>query len=57
MKTLRTVAAAVGLEGFLVITGTAALAAGTSYLHPAGPWLVSGAVALGTGFAVALRSR
>lgn len=44
----------VGVEGFLLIAGTAALAIGASYFTPAGPWLVVGAVLLLLGLATAI---
>jgi membrane protein implicated in regulation of membrane protease activity len=46
-----------GLEGFLLIAGTAALAVGASYLGPAGPWLVVGGVAVLLGLATAIAPR
>lgn len=44
----------IGIEGFLLAGGTAALAVGSSYLSPAGPWLVVGAVLLLLGIAAAV---
>lgn len=38
----------------LIVAGTALLCAGASLIHPAGPWLVAGAVFLGAGIAVLL---
>ena len=55
---LNDIARAVGLEGAFLLGGTLLLAIGASYLTPAGPWFVSGAVALVVGIALAFpRSR
>ena len=48
------IARGVGLEGAFLIAGTAALSVGASFIHPAGPWLVSGGVAVLIGIALAL---
>lgn len=48
---------AIGLEGAFLLIGTALLAVGTSYITPAGPWLVVGAVALALGLALAVPRR
>lgn len=50
-------AADVGLEGLLLLVGTLLLAVGSSYLSPAGPWLVVGIVALVLGLALAIPVR
>lgn len=47
------IAAAVGLEGALLLLGTALIAIGTSYISPAGPWIVTGAVILLVAIALA----
>lgn len=54
---LRRIARAIGLEGAFLIAGTAALSAGASYFSPAGPWLVSGGVAVLVGLALAVPTR
>lgn len=51
------VAASVGLEGALLVAGTAVLAAGSGIIHPAGPYLVVGAVCLLLGLALAVHPR
>ncbi len=51
---IRRLAASVGLEGLFLVAGTALLAAGSSYIHPAGPLLVTGAVCLLVGLALAV---
>ena len=48
------IAASIGAEGAFLIVGTALLAIGSGYLHPAGPWLVVGAVSLALGIALAV---
>lgn len=50
------VARGVGLEGLLILFGTAALSIAASFFSPAGPWLVWGIVGLTLGFAVAWRA-
>jgi hypothetical protein len=45
---------AVGLEGAFLAAGTAALAVGSSFFSPAGPWLVVGAVGVLLGLALAV---
>lgn len=52
---LRSAVAAIGLEGFLLVVGTTALAVAASWFHPVGALLVIGSVTLVLGFAVALR--
>lgn len=54
---LRRLALAIGLEGAFLAGGTAALAVGASYLHPAGPWFVVGGVAVLVGLALAVPTR
>lgn len=54
---LATVANAIGLEGAFLLVGTALLAAGASYLHPAGPLLVVGAMCVLAGLALAVPTR
>lgn len=51
------VAKGVGLEGLFLLAGTALLAVGASFVSPAGPWLVTGAVALIAGIALAIPTR
>lgn len=41
-RLLNRIAAAIGLEGAFFLTGTGLLSLGASYIHPAGPLLVSG---------------
>ena len=48
------VANGTGIEGFLLIAGTCALAVASSYISAAGPWFVVGAVSLLVSFALAL---
>jgi hypothetical protein len=55
MQGLRVVAGWIGLEGILLIVGTAALASAAAWFHPVGALVVVGAVSLTLGFAVALR--
>lgn len=50
-------AAAVGIEGALLLLGTGLLAVGAAYVSPAGPWLVTGGVAVLTGYALARAPR
>lgn len=50
---LTRIAGAVGLEGTFLIIGTALLAAGSSYLSPAGPLLVVGGICVLTAIALA----
>ena len=47
----------IGMEGALIIAGTAALAAGAALLHAAGPYLVVGLMLVVYGFALALPRR
>lgn len=47
------IASGVGLEGTFLIIGTTLLAIGSSLIHPAGPWIVVGAVCLLVTFALA----
>jgi hypothetical protein len=56
-RLLHTAAQNVGLEGLLVILGTAALSVAAGYFHPAGPLIVTGTVLTTLGFAVALRAK
>lgn len=49
--------AGVGLEGALLLVGTALLAIGAAYLNPAGPWFVAGSVAVLLGLALAIPPR
>ena len=51
------VISAVGLEGWLLLLGTGLVAVGSSYISPAGPWIVVGAVALLLGLALAVPVR
>ena len=55
VRSLRAAASAIGLEGFLLGIGTAALAAAAQFFHPVGGLIVVGCVSLILGFAVALR--
>ena len=48
------IASTVGIEGAFLVAGTALLAIGAGYLSPAGPWLVTGLVAIGICIAVSL---
>jgi hypothetical protein len=52
-----TVVLEVGLEGWFLVFGTLLLAVGSSYINPAGPWLVTGSVALLLGLALAVPVR
>mgnify|MGYP001572045971 CR=1 FL=1 len=54
---LRHLAASTGLEGAFLLVGTACLAIGSAYVHPAGPWLVVGIVGVLLGLALAVPSR
>jgi hypothetical protein len=47
----------VGLEGAFLLAGAALLAVGASYIHPAGPYLVTGGLAVMAGIALALPAR
>lgn len=51
------IARALGLEGAFLLAGTLLLAAAASFVHPAGPLLVMGAVCLLLGIALALPVR
>lgn len=54
---LARLAASVGLEGAFLLIGTALLAAGSSFIHPAGPLLVTGCMCVVVGLALALPAR
>lgn len=54
---LRSLAAAVGLEGAFLIAGTILLAVASSYLWSFGPWLVVGAACVVVGFVLARPAR
>lgn len=47
----------VGIEGALIIAGTAVLAAGAALLHPAGPYGVVGLILIVYGAALAMPRR
>ena len=47
----------VGLEGAFLLAGTALLAAGSSFVSPAGPWIVVGAACTIAGIALTLPRR
>lgn len=47
----------VGIEGAFLLVGTALLAAFASYLHPAGPLFVVGAMCVLAGLALAVPTR
>jgi len=47
----------VDMEGAFLLAGTALLAIGSTYLNPAGPWIVVGGVALILGLALAVPTR
>jgi hypothetical protein len=51
------VAGSIGLEGTFLVTGTVLLAVASTYLSPAGPWAVVGAVSLVLGLALAVPTR
>ena len=48
------IARGLGIEGAFLLAGTTLLAIGASYLGPAWPWIVTGAVALLIGLALSL---
>lgn len=54
---LARVFAAMGLEGAFLIVGTTLMAIGASFLSPAGPFFVVGAVCILAGLAIALPQR
>lgn len=51
------IGAAVGLEGAFLLIGTCVLSVGASFLHPAGPWIVTGIVLLLAGMALTMPRR
>ncbi len=51
---LADVASGLGAEGAFLALGTILVAVGASYLSPAGPWIVTGAVSLALGIALAV---
>ena len=57
MTLLRAVLGAIGLEGAFLTAGTIALAVASSYLSPAGPWLVVGVALTLTGLALVVPPR
>lgn len=57
LRGLASVANWVGLEGVLLIGGTACLAVFAETFHPAGAFAVVGVVTVLLGFAVALRAK
>ena len=48
------IAAGIGREGAFLIGGTIALAVGSTFLSPAGPWIVVGSVCLLAWYALAV---
>lgn len=46
------VARVVGLEGVFLLVGTALVSVGAGLIHPAGPWIVPGAVCFLAGIAL-----
>ena len=58
LRSLLTAAASgLGLEGAFLVAGTVLLATGAAYIHPAGPWLVTGGIAALLGLALAVTPR
>ena len=54
---LLTIARGLGLEGAFLAVGTILAAVGASYVAPAGPWLVVGAMCIAAGLALAIPRR
>lgn len=50
-------AAGVGLEGGFLLIGAILLAVGSSFISPAGPWLVLGGLCVLVGIALAVPAR
>lgn len=53
-RTLAALASAVGVEGLFLTVAAVLLSVFASYIHPAGPWLVTGVMALLIGIALAV---
>ncbi|MFZ9979561.1 MAG: hypothetical protein ACO3HN_06415 [Opitutales bacterium] len=54
---VRSAIGAIGPEGALLLVGTVCLAVFSSFISPAGPWLVVGAMCVLAGIALALPQR
>jgi hypothetical protein len=57
LDALASLGGAIGLEGAFLIVGALLLGIGASYFHPAGPYLVTGGLAVLIGIVLALPAR